>query len=263
MKINAVNNNYRVKFGSHLTKNFRNIIEKTNPAQVEKTLGQMGISADFQNSKPIAACTMQTVNIFNTLNLSVPKRIVTLDIPVRGNKVINGIANPNFKIGFNTNAFYDFEIYNKISDIERKEKFAPTDHFLVAFLHEFAHNENFSNIKKANNRNYSKVFTEINNLQPGADIDDFILKRYGFYPRNNFIEIFADVMTNRIANSLDNKTLLPNKNPFTEILSDSANQNLPLKERNLNRILRDIYFGDYESLKRANINSAHGRYLTF
>ena len=252
MQINNIGNN-RVSFGSHLTKSFLKVIENTDVKAVEKNLLKSGIKADFKGNKNIASCVEQTVKIFKALNLDLPKQVTALKMPLVNGKSVNGSANIKLKVQFNTDIFNDMKWYDELNTMGRQQNLVSTDHFLMTFLHEFIHNDNFCKMKKFNKGDLQDIFNKINSMTPSYKTDDYILKKFRFYPQRNFFEIFADVMTSKIAKVLDNKTLMPKSNPFTEITGSLSNSKLSQKDICLNRILKSIYTGDVKSLSRIDI----------
>ena len=175
-----------------------------------------------------------------------------LKLPPINGRSINGVANTGMEIQFNTDIFQDIKWYDELNTMGRNHKLVSTGHFLVTFLHEFWHVEHFGNIKKLHNNKMGVVLSKMHELTPSFNIDEFILDKYKFYPQRNFVKIFADVMTYKLAKNLDNITFLPSKNPISEILGNSSKE-ISKKERKFNCILKNIYNGDVDSLRKVDI----------
>ena len=58
-------NNLNIAFRSNLTFDFYKKVQETDIKQTEKELDKFRIYANFDDSKEVAACTLQTVKIFN------------------------------------------------------------------------------------------------------------------------------------------------------------------------------------------------------
>lgn len=248
MKIEKQKNN--IKFGSHLSKKFLNIIADTDPKKVEKMLYEIGIDANFYGNKTIAACTLQAVEIFKNLNLSLPKKVVAQKIFYSNTtSPVNGMANTKGFIAFNPDMFYDIKHFDKINNIGRKEKLVSTSHFLSTFIHEFIHHDNFEFIKKNQKLiDIAPLIKEIKKFDVNLDLENYVIKKYDYYPNRKYLELFAEIMTNKIAKSLDNKSFIPKYNPYNDIIN-SSNINSK-KEKNFNEVLKIIYTGDFKNLKK-------------
>ena len=112
------------------------------------------------------------------------------------------------------------------------------------FLHEFSHIANFRKFSQ-NKSNYVQL-SDIQNISAPLKLKKYILEKDGYYlPSEDMAEVSAYSMEKRIADALDEKTMLPKANPFEDLYSKSEKTK---KESVFNEILKSIYEGDLERL---------------
>ena len=104
MKIHP-SNKYSPNFCAHLTKKFYKDMIKADIKETEKELADYGIQADFQDSKEVAACTLQAAKIFKALNAGLPKKVITINTSPKAEENPLGMAATNGTISFNKTLF--------------------------------------------------------------------------------------------------------------------------------------------------------------
>ena len=242
MKIN------NISFGSGYTKAIERKVKNTDIKKTEESLEKDGIYADFQGSKEIAQCTEQTVKIFKAFNVGLPLGVFAKNFdtsPFDSN--IHGKADIKGNIFFNSESFKNLKFLDYVATIAREKHLVPTGHFMGVFLHEFSHMANFR--KFSQNKSSFTQLSDIQGIYAPLKLKKYILEKDGYYlPAEDMAEVFAYSMEKRIADTLDEKTMLPKTNPFEDLYSKSQKTK---EEAVFNEILKSIYEGD---LKRLNFN---------
>ena len=239
-------NNLNIAFRSNLTFDFYKKVQETDIKQTEKELDKFQIYAKFDDSKEVAACTLQTVKIFKALNIPLPISVQVTDFN-KNEWVSNlhGTADTLGNIRFNKSTFNDIEFFDYIATKARERHLIPTGHFLGVFLHEFSHIANFTNMKGRKTK--ALQVEDFKQVNVPLKMQDYILNTDGYYlPNKNLAELFAYTMEKRLGESLDEDTFLPHNNPFQELYIREYSK---ISDAKFNRILKSIYEGNIEDAK--------------
>lgn len=283
--------NSKINFEAGLTPKMIQEIKNADVLEISKKLANRGIDTDFKGHKIIAWGSQKTIDIIEQLNskfgtnLSHPTGIYVEDFANlnTNSQSAFGFCNmtrtylkknskditPEKTIFFNTfrtfinqvspkdRWLYDWRYLSKIADKSYAEKFSSTDHFLDPFFHEFGHLFHIDNmINEMGSKNALKK------LELAKTSNKVIIynNKYGDrlsqicdYAKENPPEAIASDISKHIADSLEEGTLNPIKNPF----KGTPYENLPFKEkikipyyldeeRPLVEILRDIWNGKFD-----------------
>lgn len=190
-----------------------------------------GIETDLKGNKVIAGANALVCNIFQKLGLikppalymrsfpnsqqfsrtyavtSVHKQMTDFDIAMKERYPLRSVI-------YNSNIDWDKLQLMAIS--EKESGHSSTGHFLHVFLHEFFHNVHADNLYKrfGSEARGSDVFAYLQRKYSKQANIELVKKETGRYGSTNPAETFADEMSERIADSLNPRTLLPDKNPF-------------------------------------------------
>lgn len=283
--------NSKINFEAGLTPKMIQEIKDADVLEISKNLAVKRINTDFKGNKIIAWCSQKSIDIVEQLNskfgtkLSFPSGIYVEDFEKLNvdSPSAFGFCNmtrsylkknskditPGRTIFFNTfktfinqispkdRWLYDWRYLNKIADKNYTENFFNTDNFLNPFFHEFGHLFHGDNM--INEIGAKKT---IKRLEQAKKPDNVIIynNKYGDrisqicdYAKENPPEAIACDMSKHIADSLEEKTLNPIKNPFIgtpyENLSFKEKIKIPYyldEERPLDEILRDIWNGKFD-----------------
>ena len=281
MKIN------KVSFSARLTPEIAQQIKNTNLLAISDSFAKRGIPTNFQGNKIIAWCCNKTMEILEHINkvfgqkLALPKGIYVEDftkmkVPdcnmygfcnLQPTELINGSGkiiqsrviffNSLKNIADKNNGLSDWNCINGLSDKRYAARQSSTNHFLDIFLHEFIHAAHEDRLLgKIGGKKLMKL---INLVEDKGYISKYQSK-YGKkisqicdYALSNPFEAVACDMSRVVTNSLNSKTLMPDRNPFIgtpyEKLSFWDRIKLPnhsTEKQPLTEILMNFWNGKFE-----------------
>lgn len=280
-----------IVFGAGLTREIGREMRNVNVLEISDRLTQKGIPTDFKGNKVIAWCSAKTIEVFQQLNknfqthLALPKGIYVEDFAglnvdsqtmpgfcnLQPVKLIKGSSEiiPSRTVFFNTfetakkqlppeaQWLFDWNYINEIADVNYAAKQSSTGHFLYFFMHELSHVAHEDRL--LNKLGGQALAKRIEFVKNAKQIEEY-QKKYGHkisqickYALTDQFEAIGCDIPKRIANILDNGTLIPIKNPFLgtpyERLSLRQRINIPFysdEERPLDEILRNFWNGKFK-----------------
>lgn len=231
-------------FGAGLTKN---VVSGLSNIKTEKVADEFKsvykIDADFGQNPVIAACTALCADIFECLSKqfklpfnATPKRLRvynpddlikptnTLGFCIPDTKLVLK-SEPPFELRSIFFAQHELSLkeLDNIAEQKYSEGLISSNHFLHEFIHEWSHNIHLDSLYKKFGYEGAcpygkKMYFKNNQNNSGLDI---ISKMQEQIP--NPFEIVAETYSKLICNSLDEKTLLPKKNPFEDLKKQPEN----------------------------------------
>ncbi len=280
-----------IVFGAGLTREIGREMRNVNVLEISDRLTQKGIPTDFKGNKVIAWCSAKTIEVFQQLNknfqthLALPKGIYVEDFAglnvdsqtmlgfcnLLPTKLIKGSSEiiPSRTVFFNTfetakkqlppeeQWLFDWNYINEIADVNYAAKQSSTNHFLYFFMHELSHVVHEDRL--LNKLGGQALAKRIEFVKNAKQIEEY-QKKYGQkiskiceYALTDQFEAIGCDIPRRIANTLDNETLIPIKNPFLgtpyERLSLRQRINIPFysdEKRPLDEILRNFWNGKFK-----------------
>lgn len=281
-----------VSFRAGLTREIAEQINRTSIADISKKLEhESGIPSDFQGNPVVAWGSAKAVEIFQQLNkrfglkLALPKGTYLKDFerlhvddpnatgycnlfPTRKLKKDSDELVQEGVIFFNSyetmrkknpllyQLLFNWNKINTIADNNFSSKHSGTNHFLDPFIHELSHAAYLERLQKKIGR--KNLETRIRTIKSAEKVRK-CQEKYGErisqiceYALSNPLEAIACDMSKLITGCLDEKTLMPTKNPFVgtpyERLSLWQRTGIPYytdEQRPLPEILRNFWNGNF------------------
>ena len=230
------------QFKAGLTRQMQAEINHCDPVKISNELAKMGVPSDFKNNKVIAWCSFKCTEIINNINqkyqlhLALPKGIFVEEFSELIDVNPDALAtcnisrdrlHPNSKkvtkeqtILINLNSAEGENFWDNVDNIAEENlacSISPTNHFLDTFLHEFCHSLHLGNL--INKMKFIPALMSIYDTMEEDYLENFqakygeiISERICEYASEAPMETVACDLTKRIIETLNLKTLLPNKN---------------------------------------------------
>ena len=229
------NTGYNISFTSGLS-NFLLLKEKLiSPTMEEQRLKRdYGITADFAGNKSVALANNLCANIFNQLS-----KMLKFDIPAppyitvyKKNQLIDNDTYSNFcimnetKVLKNKNKYPSGSIFFKnfknlkqldeMTEIMFKNNQISSNHFLAPIIHEWLHNIHLNIIcnKYGTNGNLSDILSQKTLSAEECNIINKELGSYAAKDGNQYFEIFSELYTQLICQSLSKNSKKLTINPL-------------------------------------------------
>lgn len=258
-------------FRSGLTSNVFSQFSKTNYSNVTSYFQNQNINVDFKHNKAIAFCCMKAYDILQSIqnfggHFIKPNQIIVEDFNnLKGNLNDSwGVCNllptklyknsdkiiPERTILFNSNLmeFNDkrlLEYMNDVAEFQKKENIESSSHFLIKFVHEFAHSlhEGYLQQKFSANK-LNKIihnFLDKNNILVfQKKYSDLITNNICRYACENPFEFIACDLSKRILDK-NNQSFKPYKKYFflKSVLCKDEQKN----DNQFNKLINEIWNG--------------------
>lgn len=200
---------------------------------IDELYQKFGITTDLKNNKVLAGMNALTCNVFQKLGLIKPPSLFVRDFRLAPEHYKDAAAvtavhfrPSDFDAALKEKFPFRSVIYNSNQDwdniqlalIQAKESgHLSSGHFLSVPLHEYFHNAHADNVfrRYGNIVDGDNVFSVMQKNFKNPNNINLVSKETSNYATTSPAETFAEEMTERIADSLNIKTILPDKNPFT------------------------------------------------
>lgn len=284
-----------ISFTAGLTPAIRAEIHQVDIKMVSNRLAKYGIDSDFKDNKTVAWCCEKVVNIFQKINeygynLALPKGLFVedfsnLNLPANKYRMFCNIAPARLKKGSdevvppqtiffnnfetalksipaNEQWFYKLDSINEIADYEFANKVTSTDSFLYLPLHEFTHIvHKVRLLKKIGSGAFSKIFEQYNDNNRVKEYQTLLGAKTTQICESAVINPFETIacdIPRYIVKALDEKSLLPMRNPFIntpygntsfwQLFRRKINVNTD-KDVQFDQLLNDFWNGKYNMLR--------------
>lgn len=264
-------NRYNPTFKSGLTKDMLYQIPDNN-VYINKYFKKNNINVDFKNNNAIAYCCFQSLEYIKLLNkklgsnFGLPNQIIVEDFnKLKGNLNDSwGICNllptklyknsdkivPERTVMFNSNlmCYKDkslLEYMNDVAEFQKQENIESSSHFLIKFMHEFAHSIHEENLQ----RKYSslKVVKIIKDFLNPDNIRNFqsqfsngISQKICKYAAVNPFETVACDLSKKILNPSEEKfDVYMKENIFQKIFKEKDKHN----ENKIDTLIKNTWNG--------------------
>lgn len=244
VKNNTYNSN--TNFYAGLNPKIRSEINNVNIKVLEKDFLDLGIKCNFKNDKPVAGAMVTAINIcqeafkrfslpFNYLPPSIEVYSKNELVNEEHNKYFGFCAWGNFPIikdkelsdlgGIYINACphnNDIAYYDKLAERDYEKGIISSNHFIGRFLHELFHNIHLNIIidRFGANSCFDEKNGKVNEiLEKNMSIQDRILSTLfvGKYSSKSYLELFSEMLTKMVTDSLDYHSLELTNNPMDNL----------------------------------------------
>ena len=239
--IMKLQNNCAISFQSGLTPALEQSFKTIDTRKLEKRMAkEYGIDAKFSGNKAIAGCFNYVLNLcceasekyklpFNyvppSIRLYTPQNLCEEDENTHGlciserQKVLKDEGIFDTGSVFIENFPDDIRVIDMFQELRRDTNHSSTSHFLGLFLHEWFHNVHLNLLFDRFNRNRTSQIDQIRRLdkqmQPYNIIHRWAIKHsVSTYGSENKFELFSEVMSKIMADSIDENTMTLKGNPM-------------------------------------------------
>ncbi len=234
-------------------------VKSINVSNVENQIyHKYNIPAHFQGDKYLAGIAALALNVFQKLRLNLPTALYKRPLAYG---VRASCSTLDRSVSFNSSIDWSNTQLEAIN--EKLGNGVSTGHFLRTPIHEFMHSVHIINLKKLAAQKqqfvdnlYSKHLREFlkmdfktqilsegaNDIQ-NAEAAKYIKKNVSWYASTKPVEMFAEIGTKMIADTIDTKSILPSKNPF--VFKDFTEDKL------LMSMMNDFWKGNFDKYIRA------------